>query len=57
MNEVDLRVRNYLNRAKEVLGVRLDEGALKTPIEVIEFSNMIIEVAKMIQKQELEAVK
>lgn len=49
MNEIDKKLQSYMERAKEVLGLKVIN---LSDSDLIEASKLIVEVAKMIQKEE-----
>jgi hypothetical protein len=50
MNEIDLKIRGRLGRAKEILGLTLRADA--TAETIVESTKLILEVAKMIEREE-----
>lgn len=50
MNEIDLKLVDYIKRAKAILGMEFKSNVNTT--ELLEGTNLIIQVAKMIQMEE-----
>jgi hypothetical protein len=49
----DAKVKNYIKRAKKILGIEL-EGDTKTPENLLKMTELIIETAKMLQIEKIE---
>ncbi len=52
MNKIDEKVESYIQRADKIAGFKLSKE-YKTPANLWEWTKILVEVAKMIQKEEL----
>ena len=52
MNEADKKIKTYIERAVPILGIEITK--VLTPQEVIDLAKLQVEVAKMIQLEELK---